>query len=335
MKPLAHVVENQPYFDFMKRSGRADLALIPMGADMGARRYFYAGEKDCGALLMDMSRSGLESGLDHFLKIAAFLNEAGIKAPDIYDVDTAQGLAMIEYLGDNSFGDAMRAGQPQERMYDLAADILLKMRRRITENSIELPAYQATGIRARVRQFVDYYMPSVSGEAASEETIAELESVWAAIEKKLKPCPEGFCHADFHLENIIYRPRAETKYGLIDFQDAFWGPIAYDTVNLLEDARKTVPDDIKRAVKEKVCAGMSDEELAGFDDWYAYLSAHFHCRVIGLFIKFSRETGTTRFLAHIPRLQNYLAENLKNPLLAPLKDFMEGHRIKLDIKPTL
>jgi aminoglycoside/choline kinase family phosphotransferase len=128
----------------------------------------------------------------------------------------------------------------------------------------------------------------------------------------------------------MWCPEHEQGYGIIDFQDAFWGPQPYDLLNLLEDARQTVPDGIKAAMRTQYCAGMKADEVEAFDAWYSYMSAHFHCRVIGLFIKFSREHGGTEFLAHIPRLQNYIKTNLENPILAPLKEFMTRHKISFD-----
>ena len=70
-----------------------------------------------------------------------------------------------------------------------------------------------------------------------------------------------------------------------------------------------------------------------FENWYTLMSMHFHCRVIGLFIKFARENGGTQFLAHIPRLQGYITENLKNPILSPLKEWLDRYQIKFDEAP--
>jgi len=75
---------------------------------------------------------------------------------------------------------------------------------------------------------------------------------------------------------------------------------------------------------------MSVGEREAFDLWYVYLSAHFHCRVIGLFIKFAKENGGVEFLAHIPRLQNYIKQNLQRPVLEPLKEFVEKNDISFD-----
>ena len=123
-------------------------------------------------------------------------------------------------------------------------------------------------------------------------------------------------HIDYHVENLMWIP-AETSLkqcGILDFQAAMIGPQPYDLVNLLEDARMTVPQDIQ------------DNILKQYDDnfraWYRILGTQFHCRVIGLFIKLPIN-GKPKYLEHLPRLQNYLHKALQDPLLKPLKDFFD------------
>jgi aminoglycoside/choline kinase family phosphotransferase len=207
---------------------------------------------------------------------------------------------------------------------------LIQIRKSAHENILHLNGYEQTLIRKRLSQFVDYYMPLATGQLTTQANQNEFQAILKEIEETLPPCPVSICHADYHLENLMWCPDKPGGYGLIDFQDAFWGPQPYDLLNLLEDARQTVPDDIKAAMRAQYCTGMSAQEVEAFDAWYVYMSMHFHCRVIGLFIKFARENGGVEFLAHIPRLQGYIKANLENPLLAPLKDFMDRHKISFD-----
>ncbi len=330
------------YAVFLKQAGWDEAEIIPLSADMGLRRYFKLtrgnDKKSEVALLMDMSRAGiLETGLAEFLKVGRFLNDNDINAPEIFAFDVDQGLAIIEYLGDTSFGDALKQGVDAEKLYSLATDILIKIRDADNCNQLELNGYKDTLIWQRVPQFVDYYMPLAADNGAGRLTTQtdhdEFQQVWKDIEAALPSCPMGVCLGDYHLENLIWRgAEAEPQYGVIDFQDAFWSPQPYDLLNLLEDARVSVPQDIKDKMIAQYCAGMSAKEQKIFQDWYVVMSAQFHCRVIGLFVKFARENGGVEFLTHIPRLQGYIAKNLKNPALKPLKEFMEGHNISLNIE---
>lgn len=330
MNTIPEGVDKDQVKSFIADSGWGDAIYEQLGADMGLRRYARLKRGDETALFMDMSRSGYEADLNAFVKIAKHFRNNGICAPKIYALDLDAGLSIIEDFGEMSFGTARLQDVSDKEIYQKATDILVKIRESAKDNVLDLNGYEGTLIRKRLSQFVDYYMPLASGRLTTQADHEEFQDIMKEIEKTLPPCPMGICHADYHLENLMWCPDNEEGYGIIDFQDAFWGPQPYDLLNLLEDARQTVPLGIKQSMKKQYCEGMSTKEIKAFDDWYVYMSSHFHFRVIGLFIKFARENGGTEFLAHIPRLQNYIKENLQNPLLAPLKNFVERHNISFD-----
>ncbi len=324
-------IEITDFSAFLKGLKWGGASVKALSGDAGLRRYFKLEQEGKTALLMDMSRSGYEAGLQSYLDVAAVLKSAGVRVPEIYHYDIEKGLAVIENFGGESFGDALKVGVDKADLYRQATEILVSMRQGVLKNTLELKPYSETLIRDRLIQFVDFYMPAVTVEEITDPLRQEFQAVWARIEESLPPCPVGFCHADYHLENLICRPDSPEGYGLIDFQDAFWGFQGYDLLNLLEDARQSVPPEIKTTMKDLYCTGMSAEERAAFEDWYVVLSAQFHCRVIGLFVKLSQERGMDQYLEHIPRLQTYISNNLENPMLAPLKEFIEKHKILLNI----
>ncbi|MEM6812286.1 MAG: phosphotransferase [Pseudomonadota bacterium] len=329
---LKTALKEDEFSSFLNDAGWQDSNITPLSADMGLRRYYLLEKGPQKALLMDMSRAGiLETGLGAYIKIDEYLRSININAPEIYHSDLNTGLAVIEYFGDQSFGDALHSGADKEQLYSMGTDILIQIRQSSSPpNDLNLPPYKNTLIWDRLPQFVDYYMPFDSGMVISDKTHQEYQAVWKQIENSLPKPINTICLADYHLENLMIREGQDPLYGIIDFQDAFWGPCAYDLLNLLHDARVTVPGDLIAAMKDKYCADMNAEERENFEAWYCILSAQFHCRVIGLFLKFADEGRGEQFLPHIPRLQCYLKENLENPLLSPLKEFLENHSITLE-----
>lgn len=316
--------------DFLQDTDWAGANVTPMGADMGLRRYARLEKNGKRALFMDMSRAGiLETGLKEYVEVAEYLREINVSVPEIYYHDQ-EGYAIIEDCGKTSFGEVKNGGHNPHEVYKKATNVLIQIQKGAKHNVIPLVGYKKTLIRERLRQFVDYYVPAVSEVNVTPQLVEEFEVILNNIAINLPLCSMGFCHADYHLENLMWCPETEGGYTLIDFQDAFWGFKGYDLLNLLEDARQTVPADIKVEMRDLYCADMSVEEREIFDQWYALMSMHFHCRVIGLFIKFARENGGTEFLAHIPRLQSYITENLKNPIFKPLKDWLESHNIQFN-----
>jgi len=337
MSAQLQALDNQSLLSFLNDAGWQDSVLTPLSADMGLRRYYLVqreGEED--ALLMDMSRAGiLETGLKEYVDVAALLRGIDVSVPEIFHYDLTAGLALIEKAGSVSFGSQKNKGHDAHEVYAKATAPLMLIQSQIKTNDLPLVGYKKTLIRERLRQFVDYYIPAVTGVEVTPVLVEEFEGVLNDIALSLPPCPMGFCHADYHLENLMWTPDKAGGYTMIDFQDAFWGFQGYDLLNLLEDARQSVPVEIKQDMRDQYCAGMSTAERQNFDDWYALMSMHFHCRVIGLFIKFARENGGVEFLAHIPRLQGYIIHNLENPVLAPLKEFMTKHRVSFNKEITI
>lgn len=313
---------------FLENTDWVGASVTPMGADMGLRRYARLEKGGCEALFMDMSRSGiLETGLKEYVAVAEYLKAIGVNVPEIYDHDLETGLSVIEKCGGASFGDMKKRGHDPRDIYLKATQALVDIKTGSSDNVLALQGYEETLIRKRLRQFVDYYVPAVTDIEPTDELAQEFENILEDIASSLPPCPMGLCHADYHLENIMWCPDKKGGYALIDFQDAFWGFQGYDLLNLLEDARQTVPAEIKTEMRDLYCQSMSSEEREIFDQWYALMSMHFHCRVIGLFIKFARETGGTEFLEHIPRLQGYITKNLNNPIFNPLQEWFDHHHI--------
>ena len=320
-----HMVEQ-----FLTDHGWSDAEFQTMGADMGLRRYAKLLRGKDTALLMDTSRCGERESLNNFIKIADYLRDFGVNTPKIYHYDLGTSLSIIEQLGEESLGFKKNNNHDPNEIYQIAIHALVTIKNEAKSNDLNLTNYNDTHLRECLDQFVDYYVPVASSHEAGRNIQDEFQSTLKEIEENLPPCPMGFCHADYHLENLMWCSDKEGGYGLIDFQDAFWGFCGYDLINLLEDARQTVPNDIKTEMKNIYCSDMTEKEREIFEAWYTYLSMHFHCRVIGLFIKFAKENGGTEFLAHIPRLQGYIKQNLKDPLMKPLNEFMIKNQISFD-----
>jgi len=303
----------------------------PLLGDASSRRYFRGSKEGKSVIVMlypDASEENI-ADLKAFLDISDMLAGRGIKVAKSYEVDEFGTCALLEYLGVESFGACIRdASESPETLYKLATQVLIRMKG-INEAS-SLPDYKQTSIYANRRQLIDYYMAYKQGKHSGESCVNEFHKIWDKIEQSLPSCPQSFVHGDYHLENLIYAKNEEgmRQCAVIDHQDAFYGPQPYDLVNLLEDARIDVSQSVRSSMIRLYTQGMSKEEKETFMVWYTVLAAQFHGRVIGLFIKFAAEQGRDSYLVHIPRLQVYINESLKDPILTPLKEWFD--KVKLD-----
>ena len=115
--------------------------------------------------------------------------------------------------------------------------------------------------------------------------------------------------------------------GLLDFQGAYMGPAPYDLINLLEDARRRVPTAIKQECLKKFTDSLPHDERESFMAWYPVLACQFHGRVIGQAIKLAVRDNKTRLLDLIPILRQHMVDDLKHPVLAPLKSWFSAQNV--------
>lgn len=288
--------------------------------DASARRYYRIAKGRDRAVLMEMGEE--RATLGQYIKIAGWLNSIGLKAPEIYEADESAGYALIEDFGDTSFRKAIAQGQAAKDIYGLASEVLGHLRAQ--KNMIALPDYHESNVHKGRRRIVDWYVPAVLGGKNPDGLVESYLAAWQEIENSLSPCPRGFIHGDYHLENLmlIHGAKGAARCGILDFQGAMTGPAPYDTGNLLEDARADVPPAIREGI-----LGRHDEE---FCLWYRVLATQFHCRVIGQFIKMAVEGEKPQYLPHVPRLAFYIGEALQSPVLAPLKRWFAEHKVGFD-----
>ncbi len=303
--------------------------------DVSPRQYI-RGERDKKKFILMLypdANQGNRKELRSFIKIAKNLSCNGIKTPQIYEFDEGKCYAILEDLGNTSFGECIKKSIiDKEEAYILATDVLIRMRD--VDVSKNLPTYKKSRIYENRRQLIDYYMHLKRSAKPDGNIVTDFLSVWNEIEDNLPPCPQGFLHGDYHLENLMYQDKAQWlgRCAVIDFQDALSGPLPYDLVNLLEDARIEVPEKIHDAMIDRYCQNMEKQEKENFLIWFRVLAAQFHGRVLGLFIKLSAEQNRDSYLIHIPRLQRYMSKSLEYPVLEPLKSWFEKEG--LDFKAT-
>jgi len=331
MSNLSQKVDKSRFSSILDGTEWEQAELIPTIVDTGLRQYFRLKLPHKTAYLMDMSLAGLESGLEQYVKIDEYLASLDIRVPEIYFYDLETGYAVIEDLGSSSFGDCIRAGDDKASLYRRATEVLVQIKNKVESNELNLTKLDGSIPRMKLNFFPLDYIPAATKRPSDPKDLEEFDLIFNKIMKDAASCAKTMALADYHLENIMMLENKDSDYALIDFQDAMWIQQPYDLLNLLEDARQTVPEEIKVEMKEIYCAGMSAEERQGFDDWYVILSMFFHCKVVGQFTKYYLERGLDAYIQHIPRLQNYIKDNLEQPIMAPLKKWLEDKQVPFDI----
>ncbi|GAB4194414.1 MAG: phosphotransferase [Thalassobaculales bacterium] len=301
--------------DFLARAGWAGVAPAPLAVDASFRRYFRLVQGERRAVLMDAPPP--QEDVRPFVALARHLRGFGYSAPEVLAQDEASGFLLLEDLGDDTYTRVLAAGGDEAALYAAAVDILIDLHRRPGAAALEgLPAYDDAFLTAEAMLFAEWYLPAVGRAAAPADLLAE---ALAAVLPLARAVPASLTLRDYHVDNLMHLPqrRGLAAVGLLDFQGAMAGPVAYDLASLVEDARRDIGDGLRAAMIARYRAAFPG--LGGdLDAAIAFLGAQRHLKVIGLFTRLWRRDGKPAYLGHIPRVWRLLERSLAHPALAPL-----------------
>ncbi len=323
--PCAAVIDG-----FLAGAGWGAARRLPLPGDASFRRYvrLIDGDSITGArraLLME-APPGRED-LGSYLLIARHLCALGYSAPAILAADRGTGLALIEDFGDATFTRLIAGGADQAALYLLAGDLLIDLHRRDVAHAVPqgVARYDDTRLLDEAALLVDWYWPAVTGAPVAPALRAAYLGHWQGVLPVLRALPETLVLRDFHVDNLMHLPgRAGlAACGLLDFQDAVRGPVAYDLMSLLEDARRDVPDALAVAHRQRYLDAFPALDRDGFDAAFAVLAAQRHCKVIGIFTRLAARDGKSGYLAHIPRVWRLAERALGHPALGGLRRWLD------------
>src|ERR1700730_15296650 len=338
---------------FLDDAGFAAVERHPLQGDPSPRAYEHLVLKDRRAVLMNAPRrpdgppvrNGLPySAIAHlaedvrpFVAMARALHGLGLSAPEIYAADLAEGLLILEDLGDEGIvaGDPLA---PIEERYAAAIDVLVALHRAPAPAVLpvaprvdhRLPTYDRDAFLIEAELLLDWYIPHRGG-TVSDETRQQFVSLWRAALTRAAAGPVHWVLRDFHSPNLLWLgDRAGVaQVGLLDFQDALIGPPAYDVASLMQDARVDVPETMEFALLGRYAQARQVDDpqfnLASFVALYALMAAQRATKILGIFARLDRRDGKPQYLCHMPRVWRYLRRSLAQPTLAPLKAWYDAH----------
>lgn len=273
-----------------------------------------------------------------FVAIDRALARGGVTVPGIVAQDLDQGFLLLEHLGSGAFLDP--EGKPLAERYAAAAELLAMIHGKHWDAKLEVapgivhqvPPFDRDALMIEVDLLVDWYVPAVTGAPASDALRAGYRGAWNTVFDRLADKQQGLVLRDYHSPNIIWRSEKSgfDRLGIVDFQDALIGPVAYDVASLAMDARVTVSPEIEQATVEayvaaRHAAGSFDE--AAFREAYAIMAAQRNSKVLGIFVRLDRRDGKPQYIRHLPRIRDYLHRALAHPALADLRAFYRDNRL--------
>ena len=296
--------------------------LRPASADASFRRYFRvdraAGQAPC--IVMDAPPD--KENCQPFVQVARLMHEAGVRAPQVLAWDEAHGFMLLSDLGEQTLLTVLDPAQPAAALpyFKDAVSALLAWQR--ASRPGVLPAYDAALLQRELQLFPDWYLAQHKGLALDDATRALLDKTFALIVERNLAAPSVFVHRDFMPRNLML-PREgfdaadpARRLGVLDFQDAVYGPVTYDIACLMRDAFLTWEEDMVLDVTIRYWEQARKASLLDFDGWSEDFGAFYravdwmalqrHLKVAGIFARLTLRDGKPKYLADAPRFILYI-----------------------------
>ena len=310
--------------EFLVRVKWQDGERIHLAGDASNRRYERIKKKNKRAVFMD-APPPLEN-VRAFVTIANLLRDLGLSTPKIFEADTTAGFLLIEDFGDTTYTERLSAGFDEVELYKLATNVLIHLHRTYQIDGT-MPEYDNDLLVQETQLFVDWYMPAVLGIDTPDLDKAAFDGAWRTAFKTAREVPSSIVLRDFHADNLmlLYNKNGIAACGLLDFQDAVVGPVSYDLVSLLEDARRDVSAKISRQMLSQYLSAFPTLNPDKFASSYAILGAQRCTKILGIFTRLDRRDGKPQYLKHIARVWRWLESDLSHPALSPVKNWFDDY----------
>ncbi|MDB5812715.1 MAG: aminoglycoside phosphotransferase [Betaproteobacteria bacterium] len=280
------------------------LVLEPASADASFRRYFRV--RDAGESLIAMDAPPAHEDCRPFVRIAGLMAEAGLNVPRVIAQDFEQGFLLLSDLGTAGYLQALNPDTADDLFRD-ALDALLRWQ--AASKPGVLPPYDEALLRRELMLFPEWYISRHRGITLDAAQSAALDGVFALILKSNLAQPSVYVHRDYMPRNLMV---CEPNPGVLDFQDAVYGPITYDLASLFKDAfiswdEARVLDWTVRYWEKAKRAGLP--VAADFGEFYRdfeWMGLQRHLKVLGIFARLNYRDGKSNYLEDTPRFIGYV-----------------------------
>ena len=298
------------------------LTLEVASADASFRSYWRTRSGGHSWIVMD-APPGRED-IAPWLEIGARLADAGLHVPAVRAADVAQGFVLMEGLGERLYLSVLDPASA-DGLYAPAMDAILAMQARASTDG--LPAFDEPWMVMELELMPEWFLHRHLGMDLECEDWDPVESAFRAILNAAHAQPQCFMHRDFHSRNLLLVD-ANTP-GVIDFQGAMRGPLAYDLASLLRDCYITWPDAQvaywRQAYHRRAVAlGLTDAAPDVFAYWFDMVGLQRHIKVLGLFCRLAYRDGKPGYLADLPLVWNYVRQvGRRHEVVRPMVELLE------------
>ncbi|MBY0454133.1 MAG: phosphotransferase [Burkholderiaceae bacterium] len=294
-------------------------SLRAASADASFRRYLRIDTATPGISHIVMDAPPDKENCQPFVQVQALMQQAGLNVPQILAWDEPHGFMLLTDLGPQTVIEKLDPESPQDAYawYQQATDVLLQWQ--LASRPGVLPVYDEAMLRRELALFPEWYVAKHRGITLDAAQQAVLDHAFNRIVANNLAVPSVFVHRDFMARNLMAPAQPGAALGVLDFQDAVYGPITYDIASLMRDAfiswdENFVIDITVRYWEKARKAGLVGAQSASgwgadFGEFYRsveWMGLQRHLKVAGIFARLTLRDGKPKYLADTPRFLHYI-----------------------------
>ncbi len=304
---------------------RAD-TIRPASSDASFRRYFRVDGSDGGTCIA-MDAPPPQEDVRPFVRVAELFGSTGASVPRVLAQDEARGFLLLSDLGTTTYLNQL-SPDTAHKLYMDAIDALVLIQAQSKPGV--LPEYDRALLQRELDLFPEWYVSRHLGIEMNDKQHGMLTRVFEALLANNLAQPRVYVHRDYHSRNLMVL--AQGNPGILDFQDAVYGPITYDLVSLLRDAyiqwdEEQVLDWAIRYWERARRAGLPvPSDVDTFYRDFEYMGLQRHLKVLGIFARLYHRDGKDAYLADLPLVMEYARKTAGRyrelaPLIVLLDEF--------------
>ena len=279
-------------------------SLAPVSADASFRRYFRVTLPDATLIVMDAPPA--HEDCRPFVHVAGLMAAAGLNVPALIAQDLAQGFLLLSDLGSTTYLAAL-SDDNADGLFRDATDALIRWQ--LASREGVLPLYDEAMLRRELDLFPEWFVRRHLGIELDARQRQSLEAVFRLILSNNLAQPKTYVHRDYMPRNLMV---TEPNPGVLDFQDAVYGPITYDVASLFKDAfiswdEQRVLDWTIRYWERAKMAGLPVK--SDFGEFYRdveWMGLQRHLKVLGIFARICHRDGKPAYVKDTPRFLRYV-----------------------------
>ena len=303
----------------------------PASSDASFRRYFRfdvvpAMQAKLGATLIAMDAPPERENVPAFIHVAGLLLEAGVNVPAIVARDVPNGFLLLSDLGTTTYLARLDADNAAF-MYSDAVDALIKFQ--LTSEAGVLPEFDRAFVLREMNLFPEWFIGKHLGVTMTPEQQQQLDAVFEAITANVLAQQQVFMHRDFHSRNLMWME--QNNPGVLDFQDAVYGPITYDLGSLFRDAyvqwdEEMVLDWVVRYWQNAKKVGLPvNPDIDAFYRDFEFMALQRHLKILGIFCRLNYRDSKDIYMGDLPTVLDYVRKTANRyTVLKPLVRLLDA-----------